>query len=225
MRSPSMLKALLILPYGPAAFMQADVDILQRYSDLRILIHNRGKRRLALSIGRELLLRRPDVVVLWFIVPSYALAVTLLCQLLRIKVAFITGGYDVVNMPAIGFGALRVPLFRRLFRPTVALADLILPFSASAAREVYRYGRPRRCVVVYPGVDTDFFTPGDDEQRALWAVTVSPVTESAIVQKGLRTFVEAARFAPDVRFVLVGVSPDGSLEVLRRDASPNSTLR
>src|SRR5439155_1005744 len=50
---------------------------------------------------------------------------------------------------------------------------------------------------------------------------VSPVTESSIVQKGLRDFVEAARYAPDVRFVLVGRSPDGSIDSLKQHASPN----
>ena len=116
MKSPTpalspVLKVLLLLPYEPAAFMQADVETLGRPFDLDVLVHNRGKRRLFLSVLRRLLLRRPDVLVLWFIVPSYALLVTLLAKLCGVKVAFITGGYDVVSMPGLNFGAMRVPLF------------------------------------------------------------------------------------------------------------------
>ena len=67
---PPVLKVLLLLPYDPAAFMQADVETLGRHFDLDVLVHNRGKARLFLSLLRRLLLRRPDVLLLWFIVPS-----------------------------------------------------------------------------------------------------------------------------------------------------------
>ncbi len=218
---PPILKVFLLLPYEPAAFMQADVETLGRHFDLDVLVHNRGKRRLFLGILRRLLLNRPDVILLWFIVPSYALLVTLLGKLFGVKVAFITGGYDIISMPGIGFGALRVPLFRRLLRPTLALADRVIPFSQNAARQVARYAGRQKTTVVYPGVDTAFFSPGPPAPREPLALTVSPITAVAIPQKGLKTFVEAARHAPEMRFVLVGRSPDGSIEQLRQIAPPN----
>jgi glycosyltransferase involved in cell wall biosynthesis len=221
---PPLLKVLLVLPYEPAAFMQADIDILGRHFDLDVLVHNRGKKRLYLGVLRRLILNRPDVLLMWFIVPSYALPLTLLGKLLGVKVAFLTGGFDVVSMPGIGFGAMRFPLFRLLIKPTLALADLTLPFSRSAEKQTHKYARPRRSSVLYPGVDTEFFTPGPSEEREPLAVTVSPVTESSIVQKGLKTFVEAARFAPEMRFVLVGRSSDGSIERLREEAPANVTF-
>ncbi len=219
--SAPLLKTLLILPYTPAAFMQVDMDILARHFDLDVIVHTRGKRRLLLSVLRRLVFNRPDILLLWFIVPSYALGLTVLAKLLGVKVAFITGGYDVVNMPSIGFGALRFPLFRRMLRPTLALADVVLPFSRQAAQQVAKYGPARHVAVVYPGIDTAFFSPAPATQRADLALTVSPVTEFSIRQKGLQTFVEAARYAPETRFVLVGVSPDGSLAQLRARAPAN----
>ena len=224
MRTPTRhprLKVLLILPYAPAAFMQADLELLGRHFELDVVVHDRGKRQLFWGILRRLWRSRPDVVLLWFIVPSYALALTVLGKVFGARIAFITGGYDVVSMPAIGFGALRYPLFRELLRPTLRLADLILPFSQSAAQQVYRAARPRRCQVIYPGVDTAFFTPEPGQAREPLAVTVSPITQVAIRQKGLHTFVAAAALAPGVRFVLVGVSPDHSIASLRRIAPAN----
>ena len=201
--------------------MQADVDTLGRHFDLDVLVHNRGKKRLFLSVLRRLTFKRPDVLFMWFIVPSYALALTLMAKALGVRVVFATGGYDVVSMPRIGFGAMRFPLFRLMIKPTLTLADLTLPFSRSAEEQMRKYARSRMSVVLYPGVDTGFFTPGPEGEREPLAVTVSPVTESSIVQKGLRTFVEAARHAPRIRFVLVGRSPDGSVESLREVAPPN----
>lgn len=214
-------RVLLILPYEPAPFMHVDIEILAGYFDLDVLVHNRGKLRLFLSVLRRLLLARPDVLVMWFVVPSYALFMTLLAKALGVRVAFITGGYDVVNMASIGFGAMRFPLFRRMLKPTLALADLTMPFSMSAAQQIQKYARPRKSEVVYPGVDVDFFTPESAVEREALALTVSPVIETAISQKGLKTFVEAARYAPDMRFVLVGRSPDGSIEKLREIAPAN----
>ncbi|HUS17484.1 MAG TPA: glycosyltransferase, partial [Chloroflexia bacterium] len=219
---PPLLKVLLVLPYEPAPFMQADIAILDRHFELDTITHNRGKRRLFLSVARRLLFDRPDVLLMWFIVPSYALALTLMAKVCGVKVAFITGGYDVVSMPRIGFGAMRFPLFRGMLRPTLALADLVLPFSEAAAQHVAKYSRARHVTVLYPGVDTVFFTPPPPgSQREPLALTVSPVIKESIAQKGLDTFVAAARLAPEIRFVLVGTSPDGSLESLRRGAPSN----
>jgi glycosyltransferase involved in cell wall biosynthesis len=217
-KPPSVL---LILPYEPAPFMQVDIGILGKHFDLHVLVHDRGKMRLGLSALHRVLFVRPDVMLLWFIVPSYALALTVLAKLFGVKVAFITGGYDIVSMPGIGFGAMRFPLFRFLIKPTLALADVAFPFSNSAARYLRKYARPRTSRVIYPSVDVAFFTPDPGVDRETMAVTVSPVIESSIVQKGLKTFVEAARYAPDMRWVLVGASPDGSLESLRCIATPN----
>ncbi len=214
-------RALLILPYEPAAFMRTDTAILGRHFDLPALVHNRGKKQLFLNVLRHLLLRRPRVLFMWFIVPSYALAVTIMAKLLGVKVVFFTGGYDIVGMPDIGFGAMRFPLFRLMLKPTLKLADLTLPFSLTSKETLRKYAHPKRCRVLYPGVDTDFFSFDPGVERQPTAVTVSPVTESSIRQKGLRTFVEAARYAPDVRFVLVGRSPDGSIASLRKLAAPN----
>ncbi|HYP19222.1 MAG TPA: glycosyltransferase [Chloroflexia bacterium] len=216
-----LLKVLLLLPYEPAAFMQWDIDALGRHFELDVLVHNRGKRRLFTSVLRRLLFDRPNVLLMWFVVPSYALPVTLMAKALGVKVGFFTGGFDVVSLPSIGFGAMRFPLFRLFLKPTLALADLTLAMSESAAGQVRKYARPRRMVTLYQGIDTSFFSPQPDVAREAMAVTVSPVIESSIVQKGLGAFVEAAQHAPDVKFVLVGRSPDGSIEKLRAAASSN----
>jgi glycosyltransferase involved in cell wall biosynthesis len=220
-RSP-ILSALLLLPYSPASFMQADVEILRRHFNLDVLVHNRGKLRLALGVFRRLILSRPDVLLMWFIVPSYALPVALLARLMRVRVAFVTGGYDIVGMPEIGFGALRFPIFRLLLRLTTPVADLLLPFSQSAARQLRKFGKPRRSRVIYPGVDTVLFSPPPaTTERELLVLTVSAINSVSVRQKGLDTFVRAAAHAPQLRWVLVGSAIDDSIEQLREIATPN----
>ena len=77
-------QVLLLLPYEPAAFMQADMAILQRRFDLAVVVHNQGKRRLFFGMARRLLRRRPNMLVMWFVVPSYALVMTVLAKLFRL---------------------------------------------------------------------------------------------------------------------------------------------
>jgi SAM-dependent methyltransferase len=128
-------------------------------------------------------------------------------------------------MRRIGFGAMRFPVFRLMMRPTLALASAVFPFSRSAAEQLRKYGHSRHVKVLYPAVDIHFFTPpAPGQERGPLAVTVSPVTEVSIAQKGLKTFIEAARYAPEMRWVLVGRSPDGSIDMLRRIAGPNVEL-
>ena len=215
------MNVFVVLPYGPAPFMQADVDLLRRHFEVDVVVHERRKVRLVTTVLRRLRERRPEILLLWFVVPSYALALTLLGRTFGAKVVFVTGGYDVASIPSIGYGAMRFRLFRTLIRPTLAFADLVLPFSHAAADEVRRRARPPRVEVVYPGIDTDFFSPSRLDEREPLALTVSPVTQISILQKGLDTFVEAARHAPEVRFVLVGASPDSSLALLRAAAPAN----
>ena len=221
-RRSSILSVLLLLPYSPASFMQADIEILRRHFNLDVLVHNRGKVRLALGVLRRLTLHRPDVLLMWFIVPSYALPVALLARLMGVRVAFVTGGYDIVGMADIGFGALRFPIFRLLLRLTITIADLFLPFSQSADRQLRKFGKPRRSRVIYPGVDTAFFTPpAAMTAREPLVLTLSAINAVSVRQKGLDTFVQAAAYAPQLKWVLVGTALDDSIEHLREIATPN----
>lgn len=214
-------RVLVVLPYAPATFMRADVEILQRHFRVDVVVHDAGKRALLRRILATLARDRPDVVLLWFAVPSYALPVTVAARASGAAVALVTGGYDVAWLPEIGYGAMRFRLFRLALRPTLALTDLTLPFSRSAAAETVRRARPRRWRVLYPGVDTAFFSPDEDDAREPLALTVSPVGAASIPQKGLATFVEAARLAPTLRFVVVGRLLDAAAERLRAAAPAN----
>jgi glycosyltransferase involved in cell wall biosynthesis len=74
--------------------------------------------------------------------------------------------------------------------------------------------------VVYHGVP-DPFGALPEGRREPVALTVSNVAWLSIERKGLRPFVEAARLAPEVRFALVGVWADRSVDLLRELGGSN----
>ncbi|HEY7587659.1 MAG TPA: glycosyltransferase [Thermoplasmata archaeon] len=135
----------------------------------------------------------------------------------------VAGGADVANMPEIGYGAMAGTFKQRLStRWSLRLADLILPFSESVSREILAIRRPRRMVVLPLGVDTDRFTPATTKGAVV--ATVGNVSQSNLVRKGHRTFVEAARRVPEARFVLAGRPTDEAMGVLQSTAPPNVEL-
>ena len=170
----------------------------------------------------RLLTGNAGAILFWFAVPSFGFGISLMAKVLRCPILLITGGYDIANMPEIGFGSMIRPKLRRLVIGMLCMADTILPFSAFGGREVRRYVRPQRMITAYPGVDTERFQPGPAGVREALVVTVSAaVGQDYIRQKGLDTFVRAAAYVPAARFVLIGRFVDAAAEALRAAAPPN----
>jgi glycosyltransferase involved in cell wall biosynthesis len=63
-----------------------------------------------------------------------------------------------------------------------------------------------------------------DGDRAAVALTVSNVARLSLERKGLRPFVDAAGYAPELEFLLVGDWVDDAADMLRARAAPNVRL-
>ena len=198
--------------------MRQDAEILLRHFPTTVYTYRRSKLELVRTLLRAVRQRRADIVVMWFIVPSYALAIALLARLLRRKVVFITGGFDVASIPELSFGALRVPLFRRLLAPTLRLANAVLCFSDFSAAEAVRWAgfRPSGLHTLYFDVDTNRFQPAIGPKERLAITVCATLDQVSIPQKGVDTFVAAAHRLPDAQFVVVG---EGKAQLCVRPSS------
>jgi glycosyltransferase involved in cell wall biosynthesis len=76
----------------------------------------------------------------------------------------------------------------------------------------------RASTVIYPPVDTDFFTPGDTSVNGEYYITASRF----VPYKRIDAIAAAFRELPDRRLVIVGEGPDA--EKIRRAAGPNVEL-
>lgn len=217
-----MQRVLVVMPYAGASFMEEDVRLLRRHATVDTVVGASGWGTCA-AVRRALRTARPDVVLQWFAHPTYAWAVTEFAHQARVPVAIVTGGYDVACQPEFRFGAMRKPHYRFLVQGALRTADVLLPFSTRAAGETTRWATPRAVRVVYPAVDPAVFAPpATAEPRAALALTVSKVNKLFLRQKGLDTFVAAARAVPEARFVIVGgAAGDDTLDTLRASAPPN----
>lgn len=202
----------LLLHDTNASFVRTDLGILESVYDVRSLDCSKGIS--ALHVSREL--RRADLSYSWFALGHAARAV-FLGKILRRPSVVVAGGWDVIAMPEIGYGAARSRRGRARARYVLRHADRLLTFS-SWSRETIRLLSGREAELVYLGVDTAMFLPGSKEDIV---VTVGGVTHENLRRKGLRTFARAARFVPEMRFVIVGEHRDGAGDVLRSEAAPN----
>jgi glycosyltransferase involved in cell wall biosynthesis len=133
----------------------------------------------------------------------------------------VIGGYDVANMPAIGYGHQRGGLKKRVSRSTIRAATRLITNSDYSREEIARNlgltnGRVTR---IFHGIpDRVGELPLAKERLAL---TVGNVDSANLQRKGLESFVRAAASLPDVKFVLVGAWKDRAIDRLRAIATAN----
>jgi hypothetical protein len=76
---------------------------------------------------------------------KYIPLLALITKALRRKLIVVTGGIDATWVPDIQWGDMGSPVRRKLFALVMQLADSVLPFSETSAREILLYGKPREC--------------------------------------------------------------------------------
>ncbi len=214
-------KVLLVHP-RKSSFIQADLDILGRHFDVRVLDLGAYKRSLrnSLIVGYKLLrgVLWADVTFSWF-ADRHAEAAVRISRILGKQSAVVVGGYEVAGIPEIGYGSQLDPKKAKSVRYILERASVVLAVSKFIEERVRSCATPKRVEKVYNGVDTARFISGFPKEDLV--ITVGVITKDTIRLKGLDKFVRSAAALPDVRFMVVGPSPDGAVEQLRTDCPDN----
>jgi len=200
-------------------FMKRDYDLLCKYFDMRFV---ETSRHLLVLLKRLFVLFRSvlwcDMVFCWFANWNSAFLV-FFARLLNKRSVVVAGGYDVVDLPEINYGAYTNFIEKLPSRFATKNADIVLSVSKSNQHELLSKVSPRKNVLVYNGVPVDRFKPCYDKKPMV--VTVGEVKKSNLSRKGLEMFVRVARFFPDVPFVMIGGFNDDTVSYLKSIASSN----
>jgi glycosyltransferase involved in cell wall biosynthesis len=137
----------------------------------------------------------------------------------------VVGGYDVANMPQIGYGHQRGGVKKWISRWTMRLATRVITFSNYSESEAeHNAAIPKsQMSTIYIGVP-DPFVSLPRAERSRMVLTVGNVDRSNLLRKGHEAFVRTAALMPDVNFVLAGAWSDDAIDHLRAIATPNVTL-
>jgi len=203
----------LVFPHL-STFVETDRQILSEAFDVTA-VEYRGKRDLArLAVA----IRRSDLSFSWFAL-GHAAASVMFSRCFAKQSVIVTGGWDVVAMPDVPYGAMLSPKQRGRTVRTLNRATLVLAVSEANRKEALQW-TARDVLVVPLGVDTDFFSPVTGPREGV--ITVASITHGATVRKkGLDVLLETARLLSDIPFVIAGpISPEWSTR-LRSMAPPN----
>lgn len=138
------------------------------------------------------------------------------------KSIVVTGGYDVVYMPEIKYGAFTNNKEKMSAKYVLNNADLLLPFSHHSKEELLLRSNPKNIKVVHIGIDPNRFKWKKNKQDL--AITVGGVNQSNLKRKGIEYFVKAAAYLPDVPFCVIGKCSDDTIDYLASLASDNVTF-
>jgi glycosyltransferase involved in cell wall biosynthesis len=210
--------SILFVHNDQASFVQADLDLLRaryRVTDMYLTGRRLNPAAIAAAVARH------DLVFGWFASWHTALPV-LFARLLGKPSLMVVGGYDLANMPEIGYGHQRGGLKKWVSRATIALTTCATTYSRFNQAELEKnVGLPAsRSRVISLGV-ADVFGEPVAHPRPPIALTVGNVDQANLFRKGHEPFVRAAAHLPDVEFVLVGAWKDNAIEHLRAIATPN----
>jgi len=160
----------------------------------------------------HLFLKLKDANILFSEFASWHSAVGVLCcKILKKKSIIVVGGYDAANLPELKYGLFANPFTAIFAKITYRYGDRFLVVEKSLAADI--------CINMNDYIKNIIYIPrGHDSQKFKYdytelqkgTKTVLTVAKADYVNrvklKGLDTFVTAARYFPDVQFVVIGVT-------------------
>lgn len=215
------MKKILFVHNHPTQFVRLDLAELQkRYQVTECYLPTRWINPAA--IWHQV--KTHDLVFGWFASWHTSLPVEF-ARLLHKPSVLVIGGYDLANIPEIGYGHQRGGMKRWLSRRTMHSASCLITNSDYSRQEAARNAglAQTRVNAIYHGVP-DPFGALPKGSRARMALTVGNVDRSNLLRKGHEAFVRTAALMPEVEFVLAGAARDDASDHLRAMATPNVTL-
>jgi len=215
------LKKILFVHNHPTQFVRLDLAELRKHHQVtECYLQSRWINPAA--IWRQV--STHDLVFGWF-ASWHTLLPLEFARLLGKPSVLVVGGYDLADMPEIGYGHQRGGVKKWLTRRTMYAASCLITNSQYSRGEAASNGTVAKQTVhaIYHGVP-DRFGALPDGARSRMALTVGNVNRSNLQRKGHAAFVRTAALMPGIDFVLVGDWQDSAVEQLRAIATPNVKL-
>ena len=206
-------KILFVCPYF-MSFIQNDLDLLKKHFDVKI-----GHYTSLMSIPKILKgVLWSDITFSWF-ADIHAFWAVLLSKIFNKKSIVVVGGFEVANVPEINYGLMLSPISARRVEYVLGNADKLLAVSEFNKNEILKYVNSKNVELVHNGIDCDKFTPHGEKENLV--ITVGNVSKLVVKRKGFETFVKAAIYLPNTKFVLIGKDRKNSIKYLKSIASSN----
>ena len=211
-------KILYITPPPYRSFLKKDAKLLKKYYKMRVIIFDKLSPPLIFKLFKGVLWA--DITFSWF-ADTHAFLAVLLSKLFRKKSIVVVGGYEVANVPEIGYGLLVSPKSARKVKYVLENADRVLTVDESLKKDaINNVGVSGKNIQTVPtGYDINKWKFEGKKEDLV--ITVGGVKRTNIKIKGFETFVRAAKYLPNIKFALIGPHLDDSIEYLKSIAPSN----
>jgi glycosyltransferase involved in cell wall biosynthesis len=164
-----------------------------------------------------------DLVFAWF-AGDHAFFSSLIARIIGKPMVVVVGGYDVASIKELKYGSFLNPLARAMVRLVFKHSDKILTVDDSLKNDAIKHTgvNGKNIKTLHTGYDDKIYTP--DEKKENLVITVALSNDwNRVRLKGLDTFVKAAKYMPDTKFLVIGVIGEAK-EKLKSISSPNVEL-
>ena len=203
--SLSRKKRILFLGLKPSSFVVQDVNILRtNFEVLPYYINKNQVKKSIISFFKSLTkICNSDLVFTWFTLPQFFVHI-FIAKILHKKTAVVVGGYEVVKMKEINYGALNNPIKAFFIKKILNLADVILPVSNYASQEVKKITKNENIYVIHNGINTKKFfkLPGVEKEEIM--LTVASDIDSQFYKKGIDIIFKVASHFQRHKIIIIG---------------------
>jgi glycosyltransferase involved in cell wall biosynthesis len=196
-------------------FVKIDLDILKTAHNITTL--KADKNIVKYFIESFVKVINSDIIFIWF-AGWHSLFPLMFGKALGKKSILVSGGYDCIGIKKEKYG-----VYTSFWRGCISTwcfrnSDYIFAISKSS-RYLIRKNAKCNSRVMYLGIDMNRFVPKGKKEDLV--ITVSKMTDMHIKRNGLRTFIESAKYLPNIRFMIIG---GNSVMKTREDSTPLGEL-
>ena len=193
------MKILLVTVHS-STFTRVDFEILSSRHLVTYLDFSSSRVSL-LKISR--LIKQNDLIYFWFISLRF-ITPLLLSKLLRRKVIFVAGGYDVAGLKELNYGSMSSEWKSLIIKGMIKISDRILSVSKSNYNEVITNCKidPDKLEMIYHGFKSPEFFDLDDKEDKI--VTIGFIDNTSFYRKGIDRFLKLAGYMVHIDFNLIG---------------------
>jgi len=150
-----------------------------------------------------------DSIFIWF-ADYHSFLPILFAKFLKKKSFIVIGGYDVANIPELGYGSFSSPLRKRLTLYSLKQATLCIPVVESLEDELRKLCPVARSQTIHTGYKFELKKEPDYQLKRENIILTVSLTENKqrLLIKGLDRFRELAINMPNFTFYIIGVKED-----------------
>ena len=199
------------------SFVKKDFEIFNKHFKLKEIKWH-GKRDIFRILSGVL---KSDITYSWF-ASDHAFLTVFLSKIFKRKSIVVVGGIDAANVPEINYGRFTQGWHKKkMTKFALKHASKVLVVDPSLKEDVIKNaGVDGKNIEYVPtGYNPEYWKPKGRKENVV--LTVGGVADIVVKRKGFITFVKAAEYIPDLKFVIVGKHIDRSIDELKKISQNN----